>query len=138
VQYQFATKRIRGSPFRVPVTVIRWAATVPAPIVPAAIVVSAAATATSPVEDTSSRGRPRASAVRRSDGPKAIAPYANLAGPNVSGGWPKPIRRSSMSGESRLDRSAYSLIVSRSRRRWTDARTMGSASDTKPGLLPVL
>ena len=43
----------------------------------------------------------------------------------------------SRSGEFRLDRSANSLIVSRSSRRWMDASTIGSASEMKPGLEPV-
>jgi len=42
-----------------------------------------------------------------------------------------------MSGESRLDRLAYSLIVKESSRRWMEARVIGSASEMKPGLDPV-
>ena len=57
-----------------PETIIRWAATVPASMTPAAMARSSRVTATSSVEVTSSRGTPRASAVRRSDGPNAIAP----------------------------------------------------------------
>ena len=44
----------------------------------------------------------------------------------------------SRSGESRRDRSAYSLIVRDVSLRWIDASTIGSASVMKPGLLPVL
>ena len=43
-----------------------------------------------------------------------------------------------MSGESRLDTSAYSLIVRASRRRWIDVSTRGIASLMNPGLEPVL
>ena len=42
-----------------------------------------------------------------------------------------------MSGESRLDTSAYSLIARVSRRRWIDSSTSGSASLMNPGLEPV-
>ena len=57
-----------------PVTIMRWAATVPFSMTPAAMEDVSRATATSPAEVTSSMGRPMASAVRRSDGPKEIAP----------------------------------------------------------------
>ena len=42
------------------------------------------------------------------------------------------------SGEFRSERSAYSSIASRSSRRWIDVRTIGTASEMNPGLLPVL
>ena len=44
----------------------------------------------------------------------------------------------SSSGELRSERSAYSSIDSRSSRRWIDVSTSGTASEMKPGLLPVL
>ena len=44
----------------------------------------------------------------------------------------------SSTGESRCDRSAYSSMVSESSRRWIDVSTRGTASEMKPGLLPVL
>ena len=43
-----------------------------------------------------------------------------------------------MSGESRRDRSAYSLIVRDVSVRWIDVKTIGRASVMNPGLLPVL
>jgi hypothetical protein len=52
-------------------------------------------------------------------------------------GFPKPITSNSSSGESRRDRSANSSIVSESSRRWIDDSTRGTASEMKPGLLPV-
>ncbi len=70
MQYQLAMNFTRGGR-RVPVTVVRWAATVPASRVPAAMVSFSGVTATSPVEVTESSGRPIASATRRSDGPNA-------------------------------------------------------------------
>ena len=69
LQYQVAVKVIRGRPARVPVTIIRRPATVPASSVPAAMVSFSGVTATSPVEVTESIGRPTASATSRIDGP---------------------------------------------------------------------
>jgi hypothetical protein len=48
------------------------------------------------------------------------------------------MRLNSMSGEFRSDTSAYSWIARRSRRRWIDVSTSGSASVMNPGLEPVL
>ena len=57
-----------------PDDVIRWPATVPAGMVPAAISMSRMAVATSPVDSTESSGMPSASPTSRSEGPKASAP----------------------------------------------------------------
>jgi hypothetical protein len=116
---------------------MRCAATVPFFTRPAAIGVSWRATAISPEEVTSSSGMPRDSAVSRSVGPNATAPNANRASANSSTGVPNPIRLNSMSGESRRDRSANSLIVSTSSRRCSEVTANGSASEMNPGLLPV-
>ena len=64
-----AVKVIRAGPARLPVTIIRRPATVPASSVPAAMVSFSGVTATSPVEVTESIGSPTASATRRIDGP---------------------------------------------------------------------
>ena len=70
VTYQVARNCSSSCPSRIPDTVVRCAATVPASIVPAAMRVVVVATATSPSAVTSSSGTDRASATSRSDGPK--------------------------------------------------------------------
>lgn len=138
VQYQVAWKRSSSSPPLRPETVIRCAATVPGGSVPAAIVVGRGAVATSPDATTESSGRPRASPSRRRDGPKLSRTWESRASSKSAGALPNPMTSNSIPGESRRDRSAYSWMVRWSRRRWIDARTSGTASVMKPGLLPVL
>ena len=50
---------------------------------------------------------------------------------------PNPIMSNSISGESRDEQSANSLILRLSSRRWIEASTIGIASVMKPGLQPV-
>jgi len=70
VQNHVALNRMRGRSARMPLMVMRCTATFPASIVPAAIIVSWLAIASSPLASTESRGSPIASATSRSDGPK--------------------------------------------------------------------
>ena len=65
MQYHVALKERNASPPRRADTVIRWAATVPAGTVPAAISTSLVAMATSPVDSTESTGMPNASPTSR-------------------------------------------------------------------------
>ena len=74
MQYQVAQKRSTGWSARMPSTVIRWAATVPASRVPAAMRTGPRAGATSPYDSTESSDMLSASAMSCSDGPKATAP----------------------------------------------------------------
>ena len=119
-------------------TAIRWAATAPAAMGPAAISTSWVALATAPEDSTESRGRPTASARVRSDGPKAWAPWAHRRSSNASGAFPNPMTSNRRFGELRSERSANSSICRWSRRRWIEVSTSGTASVMNPGLLPVL
>ncbi len=138
VQYHMARKHSTGRPSRIPDTVIRCAATVPASRVPAAIRTARRAVATSPLASRESSGIESASATSCNDGPKLIRPWDNRRSSNSAGGFPKPITSKSNPGGSRCERSANSLIVRLSSRRWIEVSTSGTASVMNPGLLPVL
>jgi hypothetical protein len=139
LQYQLALKLISGLPFRMPEMIVRCAATVPAPITPAAIWTSRRAVATSPLASIESRGSPIAWATTCSEGPKAWPRYCARASFACGiGGCPKPMIWNSRVGESREETSANSWIRRLSSRRWIDVSSSGSASVMKPGLMPVL
>ena len=117
VIYQLARKRSSCWPPLMQLTVIRWAATVPASMTPAAISTRFRATACSPDDSTESIGTPMASATSRRDGPKELAACAERPALNGPGSRPKPSRSKIISGEFLDDMSANSSMVRRSRRR---------------------
>ena len=136
-QYQVAAEARRSRPSRRPDTVIRWAATVPAATArPRSTVPGRHGHRTRRLDRVQRQShRLGEQAERGAEGGGAVGPAAGVEAGRILAETHQTKNRS---GEFRLDRSANSSMGRRSSRRWMEVRTIGSASEMNPGLIPVL